>query len=105
MEMRKWSERRQRSPSPIDKVSPRDRFKDAKEKFLLLERERMDDQERTRKSVEPAISPVRKERHFAKRQESMLHYSNNGKERFDRYERYDGRELKERYFDDNTRSV
>lgn len=39
-------EDRQRSPSPTEIVSPKERFKDAKEKFLLLERERLEEQEK-----------------------------------------------------------
>lgn len=39
-------EDRQRTPSPTEIVSPKERFKDAKEKFLLLERERLEEQER-----------------------------------------------------------
>ncbi|XP_044260318.1 uncharacterized protein LOC123008536 [Tribolium madens] len=47
----------QRSPSPVE-TSPRDRFKDAKEKFLSMEKERL--------SHEPPISPI-------KRHESMMY--------------------------------
>lgn len=95
---RKRPELRQRSPSPVENVSPRDRFKDAKEKFLLLERERLEEQERLRK--EAPISPTRKERHFMKRHESMAY--SNPKDRFERYEKYDGRDNgKERYYDEN----
>lgn len=78
----------------MDNVSPRDRFKDAKEKFLLLERERIEEQERMRKNTESPISPTRNDRHFARRQESM-HYP-NAKERFERYKKYEGRESEER---------
>lgn len=39
-------EERQRSPSPTEIASPKERFKDAKEKFLLLERERIEEQEK-----------------------------------------------------------
>lgn len=39
-------EDRQRSPSPTEIASPKERFKDAKEKFLLLERERLEEQEK-----------------------------------------------------------
>lgn len=39
-------EERQRSPSPTEIASPKERFKDAKEKFLLLERERLEEQEK-----------------------------------------------------------
>ncbi|XP_050442200.1 uncharacterized protein LOC126846604 [Adelges cooleyi] len=63
---RKPVEVRQRTPSP-DRTSvkdtPRDRFKDAKEKFLMLEKERIDEQrsalkkclERQRKEAKPAM--------------------------------------------------
>ncbi|EFA05191.2 uncharacterized protein LOC660934 [Tribolium castaneum] len=47
----------QRSPSPVE-TSPRDRFKDAKEKFLSMEKERL--------TREPPISPI-------KRHESMMY--------------------------------
>ncbi|CAH1954361.1 unnamed protein product [Acanthoscelides obtectus] len=52
---------RQRSPdSHLDEVkAPRDRFKDAKEKFLLMERERLE-KERNLKRPESPISPVRR---------------------------------------------
>ncbi|XP_017785087.1 PREDICTED: SUN domain-containing protein 2 [Nicrophorus vespilloides] len=110
---------RQRSPSPkyVEDipVSPRDRFKDAKEKFLLLERERIDQELRARKeaaaaaaaaaaaiptakerkayykSDEQPISPVHKEKHYIKRQESV-NYNN------DRYNYESEREG--RYYDD-----
>lgn len=64
---RRNAEERQRSPSPPD--TPRERFNDAKEKFLLLERERLEEQERhvqlinserrrqSQQTVEPPISP------------------------------------------------
>lgn len=66
---RKNPQLRQRSPSPEDVKAPRDRFKDAKEKFLLMEKERL---EKERRRPEPPISPVRlkeKMQPFAKRQE------------------------------------
>lgn len=97
-DMRKRPEHRQRSPSPVDNITPRDRFKDAKEKFLLMEKERIEEQERVRKEI--PISPVRKERHFMKRHESMAYPS--AKDRFDRYEKYDGKD-KERYYEDNVK--
>ncbi|KAJ9600013.1 hypothetical protein L9F63_009677 [Diploptera punctata] len=70
---RRRAEERQRSPSPSPSankkissgpLSPRDRFKDAKEKFLLLERERLEEQERqirnrrTQQNSEPPIAPA-----------------------------------------------
>lgn len=66
-------EDRQRSPSPNEIASPRERFKDAKEKFLLLERERLEAQDKLlqqnlekRKSLDYATSqqqlPVAKPR-------------------------------------------
>ncbi|KAJ4430853.1 hypothetical protein ANN_19444 [Periplaneta americana] len=74
---RRPAEERQRSPSPSSSahnhaikkgssgpLSPRDRFKDAKEKFLLLERERLEEQERLMQrrrnlqSSEPPIAPA-----------------------------------------------
>ncbi|XP_067014676.1 serine/arginine repetitive matrix protein 2 [Anabrus simplex] len=66
---RRQAEERQRSPSPSHAhsngpLSPRDRFKDAKEKFLLLEKERLEEQgklERRRQlnnNIEPPISPA-----------------------------------------------
>ncbi|XP_022189003.1 serine/arginine repetitive matrix protein 1-like [Nilaparvata lugens] len=64
---RRNAEERQRSPSPsLPPDTPRERFNDAKEKFLLLERERLEEQERQvqllnserrRQNVEPPISP------------------------------------------------
>lgn len=62
---RRRPETRQRSPSPEPNVSPRDRFKDAKEKFLLLEQDRLRNQE------VPA-SPT-KDKSFLKRHESMVY--------------------------------
>nr|CAH7737807.1 unnamed protein product [Callosobruchus chinensis] len=52
---------RQRSPdSHVGEVkAPQDRFKDAKEKFLLMERERLE-KERSLKRPESPISPVRR---------------------------------------------
>ncbi|PSN37516.1 hypothetical protein C0J52_14914 [Blattella germanica] len=71
---RRPAEERQRTPSPSSSsnnkkassgpLSPRDRFKDAKEKFLLLERERLEEQERLLRSrrnqqaPEPPIAPA-----------------------------------------------
>jgi hypothetical protein len=65
---------RQRSPSPEDnKTSPRDRFKDAKEKFLSMEKERISHR------PEPPISPVTKDKPFIKRHESMMYGENRPK--------------------------
>lgn len=72
----KSAQQRQRSPSPDDNTSPRDRFKDAKEKFLSMEKERL--------SQEPPISPVTKER-FLKRHESMMYESRPKPRPDDRY--------------------
>ncbi|XP_054280714.1 uncharacterized protein LOC128998552 [Macrosteles quadrilineatus] len=72
---RRNAEERQRSPSPTDAGStigsptPRDRFNDAKEKFLSLEREKQEERERQEKaimnerrrntqSIEPPILPA-----------------------------------------------
>lgn len=68
---KKNAEERQRSPSPSNvklcgPLTPRDRFNDAKEKFLSLERERQEEQEKHEKmqisierkrQIEPPISP------------------------------------------------
>lgn len=71
---RKNAEDRQRSPSPtnakstVESLTPRDRFNDAKEKFLSLEREKHEERERQEKAlmierrrnnqpIEPPISP------------------------------------------------
>lgn len=67
-ERRRPPELRQRSPSPELAVSPRDRFKDAKEKFLLLERR----EERTLRKQEP----LQKDKTFLKRHESILYPPN-----------------------------
>lgn len=75
---RKSAQFRQRSPSPEDDVkAPRDRFKDAKEKFLLMERERL---EKERRRPEPPISPVRlkeKLQSYSKRQEGSYSKENS----------------------------
>ncbi|CAG9767843.1 unnamed protein product [Ceutorhynchus assimilis] len=65
---------RQRSPSPDDVKAPRDRFKDAKEKFLLMEKDRL---EQERRQPEPPISPTihRDKIHFIKRHQSMAYPS------------------------------
>lgn len=54
--------------------APRDRFKDAKEKFLLMEKERI---ENRRREPEPPISPTihRDKIHFVKRHQSMAYPS------------------------------
>lgn len=75
-ESRRRPEDRQRSPTPPEiNVSPRDRFKDAKEKFLLLERDRLEEQERLRRQDMVASSPNlnMKDKTFLKRHESMVH--------------------------------
>lgn len=62
---KKYYENRQRSPSPDD-TSPRDRFIDAKQKFKLLEKERLEEEnkliqqniEKKIKEKERPISPV-----------------------------------------------
>ncbi|CAG9862553.1 unnamed protein product [Phyllotreta striolata] len=65
------------TPSSDDIKAPRDRFKDAKEKFLMMERERLENE---RRRPEPPISPTNvKEKPFNKR------YSDgfaNGRDRF-----------------------
>lgn len=80
---RKNAELRQRSASPEEKVSPKDRFKDAKEKFLLMEKERLEDEQRNR--IETPISPViNKERPvFVRRHESLA--CPKIKDRFERF--------------------
>lgn len=59
---RKPVEVRQRTPSPnrsvIIKETPRERFKDAKEKFLMLEKERIDEQ---RSALKKCMERQRKE--------------------------------------------
>lgn len=58
---RKPVEVRQRTPSPSHSVireSPRERFKDAKEKFLMLEKERIDEQ---RSALKKCLERQRKE--------------------------------------------
>lgn len=62
---RSYYENRQRSPSP-DETSPRDRFIDAKEKFKLMEKERLEEEkkliqqniEKKMKEKERPISPI-----------------------------------------------
>lgn len=72
-EPRKRAEDRQRSPSPPEEnASPKDRFKDAKEKFLLLERERTEN-ERSRRHEIHHSAPNLKDKTFLKRHESMIH--------------------------------
>ncbi|XP_063927262.1 uncharacterized protein LOC135140582 [Zophobas morio] len=64
----KSAQHRQRSPpSEDDNTSPRDRFQDAKEKFLSMEKER------GTQKLEPPISPVTKDKPFIKRHESMMY--------------------------------
>ncbi|XP_050293001.1 uncharacterized protein LOC126733652 [Anthonomus grandis grandis] len=71
---RRQSQFRQRSPTPDEVKAPRDRFKDAKEKFLLMEKERL---EQERRNPEPPISPTiqRDKIHFIKRHQSMAYPS------------------------------
>ncbi|XP_030754869.1 trichohyalin isoform X1 [Sitophilus oryzae] len=81
---------RQRSP-PDEEIkvplqAPKDRFMDAKEKFLLMEKERL---EQERRRPEPPISPtIQKDKiHFIKRHQSMAytskdHLRNNYEDRF-----------------------
>lgn len=73
---RKNPELRQRSPSPED-VTPRDRFKDAKEKFQLLEKERLEQERKLR-----AEGSVHREKTYVKRHDSVAHQ--NLKEKYDR---------------------
>lgn len=69
--MRRRPEDRQRTPTPPeDNVTPKERFKDAKEKFLLLERERLEE-ERNRRQELLHSSPT-KDKTFLKRHESMI---------------------------------
>ncbi|XP_076255233.1 uncharacterized protein LOC143193136 isoform X1 [Rhynchophorus ferrugineus] len=70
---------RQRSPTAVDESkiplqAPKDRFIDAKEKFLLMEKERQDEE---RRRPEPPISPtILKDRiRFLKRHQSMAYPS------------------------------
>lgn len=80
MRRRREAEQRQRSPSPDeDDVSPRDRFKDAKEKFLLMERERIQEQQRRMREELKA----QKDKTFLKRHESVVYP--NTKEYTSRY--------------------
>ncbi|KAH1018260.1 hypothetical protein HUJ05_006065 [Dendroctonus ponderosae] len=71
---RRQPQYRQRSPTPDEIKAPRDRFKDAKEKFLLMEKERL---EHERRNPEPPISPTiqRDKIHFVKRHQSMAYPS------------------------------
>lgn len=90
MRRRRGAEQRQRSPSPGEEdVSPRDRFKDAKEKFLLMERERIQEQQRRMREELKA----RKDKTFLKRHESVVYPS--------RYEDYDDHQ--ERYYEERPK--
>lgn len=73
---RKNPDLRQRSPSPED-VTPRDRFKDAKEKFQLLEKERLEQERKLR-----ADGSLHKEKAYVKRHDSVAYA--NMKEKYDR---------------------
>ncbi|KAJ8969628.1 hypothetical protein NQ314_001664, partial [Rhamnusium bicolor] len=87
---RKNPQSRQRSPSPDDIKAPRDRFKDAKEKFLLMERERLENE---RRRPEPPISPVHlkeKQQPYVKRHENIAHNKEQSRSGYD-----------ERYYDDH----
>lgn len=54
---RRSAQFRQRSPSPeIVKVSPQDRFRDAKEKFLSMERERLANQRRGQREESSSLN-------------------------------------------------
>lgn len=80
MRRRRGAELRQRSPSPDDDdASPRDRFKDAKEKFLLMERERIQEQHRRMREELKA----QKDKTFLKRHESVAYP--NAKDYHNRY--------------------
>lgn len=72
---RKNPDLRQRSPSPPIDVTPRDRFKDAKEKFLLLEKERLEQERKLR-------SDNHREKNHVRRNESLTYQNSN-----DKYER------------------
>lgn len=104
LEDRKRIGLRQRSPSPIDNETPRERFKDAKEKFLLLEKERLEEQERLRK--EAPISPTRKERHFISRHARYEKYFDDDDDKPEpaprslQHERYQKESSSERYRND-----
>lgn len=88
-ESRRRAEDRQRSPSPPEEnASPKERFKDAKEKFLLLERERHEE-ERNRREILHTPSNI-KDKTFLKRHESMI----IPKERYHEERRY---EIEPRY--------
>ncbi|KAL1454153.1 hypothetical protein WDU94_010434 [Cyamophila willieti] len=75
---RNYYENRQRSPSP-DETSPRDRFIDAKEKFKLLEKERLEEEkkliqqnfEKKIKEKERPISPIPVNKNDARRSWSV----------------------------------
>ncbi|KAL3271152.1 hypothetical protein HHI36_021650 [Cryptolaemus montrouzieri] len=69
---RRKAQLRQRSPSPeIAKVSPQDRFKDAKEKFLSMERERLANQRKGNREEHVGNGQNMKVP-FLKRHESMM---------------------------------
>ncbi|KAJ8958052.1 hypothetical protein NQ318_002062 [Aromia moschata] len=86
---RKNPQLRQRSPSPEETKAPRDRFKDAKEKFLLMEKERLENE---RRRPEPPISPVNvkdKQQQYVKRNGNMGYSKEPSRSSYDeRY--YDG---------------
>ncbi|KAL1489427.1 hypothetical protein ABEB36_014323 [Hypothenemus hampei] len=86
---RRHAQFRQRSPSPEEVKAPRDRFKDAKEKFLLMEMERL---EQARRNPEPLISPhiQRDKIHFVKRHQSMAYTSKDLRNTHEDSSKYSG---------------
>ncbi|XP_060533696.1 uncharacterized protein LOC132706393 isoform X2 [Cylas formicarius] len=91
--VRRSAQYRQRTPSPDEIKAPRDRFNDAKEKFLLMERERL---QQERRRPEPPISPtIHKDKApgYLKRNQSMAYGSKDHLRRS-----YD-----ESYFNDRSR--
>ncbi|XP_072380179.1 uncharacterized protein [Diabrotica undecimpunctata] len=75
---RKNCQIRSGTPSSDDIKAPSDRFKNAKEKFMLMERERLEHEKRR---PEPPISPTNvKDKPFAKRYNDVAY--SNGRERY-----------------------
>lgn len=77
-------ESRQRSPSPVEDVTPRDRFKDAKEKFLLLEKERLEQERKLRLDNHREIKHIG---NYLRRNDSLTyhhHHQNPNNEKYDR---------------------
>nr|XP_023015404.1 uncharacterized protein LOC111504914 [Leptinotarsa decemlineata] len=85
---RRNAQYRQASPASDEVKAPRDRFKDAKEKFLLMERERLENE---RRGPEPPISPVQ----LKEKQPYGKKYENGGYGKETSRNSYD-----ERYYDD-----